>query len=202
MVPSTLTALNIFVFLLPGFLSDRISVSLNAPRQRSELLVVTDALVFTFVDYVLYNLAAAYLELPAIPVSLKWVGPQPRLAEPGGLGLLLLIAVVVGLVWAKLSGTGWLYNVLGWLRITRVTGRGDVWQDVFTDFTGHWFQVRLRDGTRITGWPKYSSDDPARRELFLAEAVIESPSGHGYDLKGPGVLLTERAEIERIEILS
>jgi hypothetical protein len=201
-VPTTVAALNILVFLLPGFLSDRIIVSLNAPRERSDLVFVIDALVFAFVDYVIYSFAAAHLKLPAIPIQVSANGAEFLPGQSASLALLLAIAAVVGLIWAKISDAGWLYKLLKYLHVTRVTGRVDVWHDIFTDFRGYWFQVRLKDGTRITGWPDYFSDNPAKREVFLREALIESPDGRDYDLEGPGVLLTERAEIERIEILN
>ena len=60
----------------------------------------------------------------------------------------------------------------------------------------------MKDGTRIRGCPDYFSDNPGNREVFLREVLIESPDGHDYDLMGSGVLLTERAEIERGEILA
>ena len=62
-------------------------------------------------------------------------------------------------------------------------------------------QAYLKDGTRILGWPDYYSDDPDKRELFLAEAVVTMPDDTIYEIAGPGILLTEKSEIERIEIL-
>ena len=59
----------------------------------------------------------------------------------------------------------------------------------------------LKNGTRILGWPDYYSDNPEKRELFLAEAVVTKPDGEAYEVAGPGILLTEKAEIERIEVL-
>jgi len=201
-MPTTVAALNILVFLLPGFLSDRIIVSLNAPRERSDLMLVIDALVFAFVDYVLYSVAAAHLKLSAIPIQIPANAAEFLPGQSASLGLLLATAIAVGLMWAKISDAGWLYKLLKYLGVTRVTGRVDVWHDIFTDFTGYWLQVRLKDGTRITGWPDYFSDNPGKREVFLRKALIESPDGRDYNLQGPGVLLTERAEIERIEILN
>lgn len=63
----------------------------------------------------------------------------------------------------------------------------------------------------ITGWPKSFSDDGDKREIFLADATIEHPATENNEenttiarveeLQGPGILLTERAEIVYIEVL-
>jgi hypothetical protein len=123
--------------------------------------------------------------------------------EGGVVGLVVLFAVsiAVGVCWSAVQNSTILYVVLRRLKITRVSGRTDVWQDVFRAYRGYWFQIRLKDGTRITGWPEYYSDDGDRREIFLADAIVEPVDHPDYKLDGPGLLLTERAEIEWIEIL-
>lgn len=201
-MPTSVTALNVLLFLLPGFLSDRIIDGLTPPRERSDTVLVIHALVFTFVDYVIYSAVAFWLRLPTAPPQVhEGQGNIFRPHDAAGLGLLLGIAIAIGVGWAAVANAGVIYRVFKWLHITRLTGRSDVWHDVFSDFRRYWFQVWLRDGTRITGWPDYYSDTPNKRELFLRDALVERVGEPDYDVLGPGVLLTERAEIERIEVL-
>ena len=201
-MPTSLTALNILLLLLPGFLSDRITDNLTPPKKRSDAVRVIDSLVFAFVDYVFYGVGSVWLKVPASPVQLPANGPiSLRVQDAQGLALLLGISVLVAILWSGVSNSGKLYSVLNRLRLTAMTGRTDVWHDIFLNYRGYWFQIRLKDGTVITGWPEFYSDDPERREIFLRDAIVEAPDGSDYEVKGPGVLLTEKIEIERIEIL-
>ena len=201
-MPTTIAALNVLIFLLPGFISQRIIEGLVVTGKPADITRVIDALVFSLFNYLIYSLLALPLALKPVPFTLS-PGGQPQFTgrEVAGIGVLFLIAVFVGLIYSKSLNAGWHYNFFRKLQFTRKTGRVDVWYDVFSDFRRRWIRVHLKDGTQIIGWPDYYSDNPEKRELFLAEAMITRPDGASYDLSGPGILLTEKAEIERIEIL-
>lgn len=203
-MPTTVAALNVLIFLLPGFLIQRIIEGLAVTGKPTETTRVIDALAFSLVNYLLYSLLALPLSLKPIPLTLTPDG-QLQFTGRDALGFLILfaIAVFIGLGFAKSLNEGWHYKILrDKLHLTRKTGRVDVWYDIFSDFRGRWIQVYLKDGTRILGWPDYYSDSPDKRELFLVEAVVTRPDGTIYEVTGPGILLTEKAEIERIEILT
>ncbi|MFT8327950.1 DUF6338 family protein [Gluconobacter oxydans] len=214
-MPATFAALAVLVFLLPGFVTDRIIVSLTPQRSRTDFRIVIDSLVWAFVDEVFYRVIALWLGLLQFPMSYDPDHPQ-TLFEGHSLSILCLlgISLLTGLIWSALSVWGVVFWVLRFSRITRSSGRVDVWQDVFTKHRRSWLRAYLRDGTMITGWPQYFSDDGDKREVFLADAFIERPVAPPEDaeapeestssitqLNGPGILLTERAEIVYIEVL-
>ena len=202
-MPTTVAALNVLIFLLPGFLIQRIVEGLSVTGKVSETTRIIDGLAFSLVNYLLYSLLALPLGLKPIPLTLAQDG-QLQFTRRDVLGFVILfaIAVLIGLLYAKSLNAGWHYDFLrDKLDLTRKTGRIDLWHDMFSDFRGRWIQVHLKDGTRILGWPDYYSEDPDKRELVLAEAVVTRPDGKIYEVGGPGILLTERAEIERVEIL-
>lgn len=87
------------------------------------------------------------------------------------------------------------------LKLTRKTGRIDVWHDVFTELRGYWIEVKLKDGTKILGWPDFYSENPDKRELFLRNVLITNPDNSSYDIRGDGILLTDKADIESIEFI-
>lgn len=203
-MPTTVAALNILIFLLPGFLIQRIVEGLSVTGKLTETTRVIDALAFSLVNYLLYSLLAYPLSLKPTPLTLTQAG-ELQFTGRDALGFLILfaIAVFIGLAFAKSLNTGWHYRILrDKFDLTRKTGRVDLWHDVFSDFRRQWIQIYLKDGTQIIGWPDYYSDNPEKRELFLAEAVITKPDGKINEVAGPGILLTEKAEIERIEILA
>jgi hypothetical protein len=202
-MPTTVVALNLLIFLLPGFLIQRIVESLSVTGKISDTIRVVDALAFSLVNYLLYSILALPFGLRPIPLTLGQDGQlQFTGRDVSGFIILFSIAVFIGLLYAKSLNAGWHYRILrDRLDLTRKTGRVDLWHDIFSDYRGRWVEAHLKDGTRILGWPDYYSDDPDKRELFLAEAVVTKPDGTTYEVAGPGILLTEKSEIERIEIL-
>lgn len=210
-MPTTIAALNVLIFLLPGFLILRIVEGLTVTGKASETARIVDALALSLVNYIAFTfLIYALNEFRAVPLKVK---PIPLILSPDGqlqftgseaMGflLLILIAVLISAGYAAGLNRGWIYSICREkLHLTRKTGRVDLWHDVCTDFRGRWIQVYLKNGTRIIGWPDYYSDNPEKRELFLAEAVVTKADGGAYEVSGPGILLTEKAEIERIEVL-
>jgi hypothetical protein len=75
----------------------------------------------------------------------------------------------------------------------------------FTNFEengcGFALRVCFKDGQKIIGWAYYFSDDPTKRELFIADALVEQPNGEYGELEGPGILIENMSEILRIEVL-
>ncbi len=199
-MPTTVAALNILLFLLPGFVTERIVEGLTVGRKQVDLTRVIDALVFALLNYSLYSGLALIFELQAIPFSIDRL--QFTTGSVSSIATLTSVACLFGFLYAKSLNDGWHYRFLRWLRITHATGRVDVWYDVFTEFQRTWVRVHLKDGGFIVGWPHYYSDDPKKRELFLGDARVMNADGITYDVKGPGILLTDEAVIERIEVLS
>lgn len=220
-MPATLSALSALIFLLPGFLTDRIIVSLTPQKSRTDIRLVIDSLVWAFVDEVCYRICAQAFGLPLWPMN--YVADHPEQILEGhvcSLVCILAISLVIGLVWSCLSIYGIVYGVLRFIKVTRSSGRIDVWQDVLTNSRGSWLRVYLKDGSCIVGWAKHFSDDSECREIFLADAIIERPiqsvpvmecdDGTGLEktinietetLEGEGILLTESSDILYIQVL-
>ena len=214
-MPETAAALNVLLFLLPGFVSQRVVQFLSAHRDSSDSALVRDALIFALVNYFLYR----FLVLSSHLFILSWSpfpslppGPISAVAVSGAISLqaqqvegifvLLVISLATGTLGAKLSEAPSLHKRLQSLGLTRKNSQLDVWYDTFNEFRGHWCRVCFKDGSKITGWVYFFSDAPEKRELFLAEALIEYPDGQLGELQGEGVLIPHADEIIRIEVLN
>lgn len=203
-MPTTLAALNILIFLLPGLVIRRITESLTPTGKITDATRVVDALVYSLINYLLYSLLAIPFHLKPVPLTVSSAG-QIEFNERAALSFIILfvLAVIIGLAISKITYEDWHYAILrDKLHLTRATSRVDVWDDIFSDFHDHWLRVHLKDGTQITGWPDYYSLNPEKRELFLANAELTRPDGTSYEVKGSGILLTEKAEIQCIEVLT
>lgn len=228
-MPATLAALAILIFLLPGFVTDRIITSLTLQKPRTDLRLVVDSLVWAFVDEGLYRVVAWAISLPPFPMnyvtdSIEHVFDGHVLSTV----CQLIISLLMGVIWSALSSNGLIYALARTLRITRSSGRIDVWQDILTEYREKWVRVHIKDGTIFTGWVAYFSDDPEKRELFLSDAYMESPPvvltehaaeatteieiientvdteerNYKYtELSGSGILLTDASEIVYIHVL-
>lgn len=213
-MPESQAALNVLLFLLPGFVSQWVSEYLSAHRVSSDVATVRNALIFALINYLFYSFLvlvsqalivtwSPFPTLPAVPTI--YVGTNGQLdlhaRQVEGLLVLVLVSLATGCTAAKFSEGPWLHKKLQALRLTRKNSQLDVWYDTFNEFRAHWCRVCFDDGSKVTGWVYFFSDDPEKRELFLAEAYIEYPDGTGGELEGPGVLVPHADKIIRIEVI-
>ena len=98
------------------------------------------------------------------------------------IAMLVAISVVSGTVLSVALERGWLFATFRKLGLTNKKSAVDVWYDVFHEFPGKWLRVCFKDGHKIIGWPYFFSD-PTKRELFLADALIELPNGESGELE-------------------
>ena len=214
-MPESQAALNVLLFLLSGFVSQWVLEYLSAHRASSDVATVRNALIFALVNYLFYSVlvllsqvfTVSWSPFPALPsVPTIYVGTNGQLnlhaQQVEGLVVLVFVSLVAGSVGAKFSEGPWLNKKLQALRLTRKNSQLDVWYDTFNEFRGRWCRVCFKDGSKITGWVYFFSDDPEKRELFLADAHIEYSNGTSGDLEGPGVLIPHADEIIWIEVIN
>jgi Family of unknown function (DUF6338) len=213
-MPESQAALNVLLFLLPGFVSQWVQEYLSAHRSSSDVATVRNALIFALVNYLFYSIlvllshvlilhGSPFPTLPSTPTIYVSAGGQLDLhaRQVEGLFALLFVSLVTGGTSAKFSEGPWLHKKLQVFRLTRKNSQLDVWYDTFSEFRGYWCRVCFKDGGKVTGWVYFFSDDPEKRELFLAEAYVEYPDGKSGELEGPGVLIPHADEIVWIEVI-
>ncbi|MFZ1890302.1 MAG: DUF6338 family protein [Candidatus Binataceae bacterium] len=195
-------ALTVLIFLLPGFLSERLADALTIRPQRSAAMEVVEALIFSLLVYLLYSIVGFVVGLPPI-VSL--VGAIGTITASGqsiwGVAVLVIGALVLAAAQAIVVNYEWFdwfaYNT----GLTKRLTTWSVWLDTFGTFRGVWIRVHLENGDRIVGWPRFYSENTAEPELFLADSYIEGTNGAVTNVDGPGILLTPTAKIAMIELL-
>jgi hypothetical protein len=195
----------ILITLLPGFLTKRIVDSLVIRGKTNLFEDIIEALLFSFVIYTLLTIAA--ITFP--PLKIFHLGTIKENAIPqitpmlnySNILFLLIVSILLGLLVVYVANKGWYFKIFYKLGFTKRTGRIDVWDDIFTVHRKKWILVRLEDGTKILGWPDCYSEDPQKRELFIADATIIDSDGSTRDVLGPGILLTEDNKIKSIEFL-
>jgi hypothetical protein len=193
-------AVAVLFLLLPGFLCARLVQALCARSKRTELDKVVEALLYSFLVYVVYALF-----FHSIPLALRVEhldGSERYFLETDTRSLLLLLvfSIVLAIVVAFLTNNDIAFRVLRKLRVTQRTSRVSLWSDVFHTLGGY-VQVELADGRSVLGWLKYYSDSPDEPSLFLEDAAWVSEKGEAIQIPGPGIMLTKDSGIRNIHFL-
>jgi hypothetical protein len=191
-MPQGLQTLIALLVLLPGFVSARIVRALSAQGQQSELERVTEALIFSFINYVLY-IACFGSSLP-----IEWT-PAFQVHRWRVL-FLLLMACGLGTLWGVIRSKDLALRMLRTWGLTERTSRESIWNDVFSTLSGT-AQIGLKDGRNLIGWIGRYSDSGGERSLFLESAYWIDEDGATVEIGGKGILLTEKADIEYVMFL-
>ncbi len=196
----TFEALQILLFLAPGFLSIIILNILVVRKERKVLEKITDALIFSLLIYIMHSFVSG-----KSPVLLKTETSVALLYDWESFLWLLLFALCIPLIVGFFVTNDYHMKLARTLKISRRTARNSVWLDVFSDFKKH-IIINFENGRRIYGWPMYYSDNPENQYIFLSKPawVVEDEKieqSKYIDLDIEGILITSEQKIESIEFL-
>jgi hypothetical protein len=196
-----LEAIAVLVILLPGFLAARIKQRLTVNREQSELDKIVEALLYSFVTYLIFALTTS-----TFPVALQvdMIGNTSRYSIETHIYQLIWLAVIaLGLAIADsfAANNDYFGQLFRWMRVSRRSWRDSIWSDVFHNF-GQAVQVELADGRSVMGWLKYFSDRPEEASLFLERAAWIDSDLNVIQIDGPGIFLTKESGIRSIAFLN
>ena len=198
----TFQALQILIFLIPGFTSTTILNALIDREEKKELGQIVEALIFSMFIYTVYSFR--YSKSPVILDQNK--GTITYSYDNASLLFLALLSVVIPAVLGFLVTNDYHMKLARKLGVSEQTARRSVWLDVFLDVKGH-IIINFEDGRRIYGWPHYYSDNPDKPYIFLLkpawiEEDEENQEDKYIDLDGvEGILVTPEERIESIYFL-
>ena len=196
----TTQALMFLSFLLPGFLCMAILDILIPALKRDNLHRIINALIFSLIIYVTYELI--FENQPVLLIE-KTVGgeKQYEISFTGpSIIFLLLIAIIIPIIISASVKYDAHMKFFRWLKVTDRTSRTNVWFDVFTDIKSHVI-INFEDGRRLYGWPEYYSDDPNEKSLFLCQAAWIDDDNNLLYLDNRGILITPNEKIDTIEFV-
>ncbi len=193
-------ALSVLLILLPGFLCARVVRSLCPRPQQTELDKIIEALLYSFLIYVVY--ALIHRSLPLVLRTESQASGKSYFVEANPWLLLLLTAIALAFALGiGISLTNDIHGrILRRLRFTQSTFKTSVWSDTFHNY-GQYVLVELRDRRTVLGWLRFYSDTPEESSLFLADAAWIGPDGSRTQIDGPGILLSKDAGILSVAFL-
>ncbi len=201
-MPSGLQALLALFLLLPGFVSARITRVLTPRSQQSDLERVIQALIYSFLIYILYlGVFGANLPIGWVSSDAQGAGSHFQIVVYRSKVLTLgALSVGLGLVWGLIKGRDLHMRMLRQCGITERTSRESVWNDVLVTQSGT-VQVGLGDGRVALGILDRYSDTGEEGSLFLSQASWVSEDNTLVPIYGPGLLLTKSSDIKFIMFL-
>ncbi len=191
----TFQALQILIFLIPGFVSAMILNALIVRKEKKELARIIEALIFSMLIYTIYSLISG-----TSPVTLNQVEKSVIYSYDGRSFLWLgVLSLGIPTILSFLVTNDLHMKLARKLLISRKTARSSVWFDVFSDIRKH-IIINFEDGRRIYGWPQYYSNHPENPYIFLYKpSWIKEEKFMDSDIEG--ILITPQEKIESIEFL-
>ena len=203
-MPGTTEALGVLLLLLPGFSCAYLVQRLAVRPKQTELDKVIEALLFSFVLYLIASPFFSY----SLPLS--WQAKTSQGIEQYAFQLnwpylasLATLALATGILYGANLNHDWILGTLRKLRITERTARNSIWNDAFQEIPSSFVLVQLSRDSSIIGFLRYYSDEQEDASLFLEDAAwIVDDKGTQEPIDGPGILLTKQAGIESISFLN
>ena len=197
----TFEALQILIFLIPGFISSTILNALVVRKKKGTLAKIVESLIFSLFIYTFYSLV-----VNKSPIALLDVGGLTTFSYDGKAFLLLFgFSFIIPLILGFLTVKDYHMKFARFLKLSKRTSRGSVWFDVFYEQETH-IIINFSNGRRIFGWPMYYSDDPDYQYIYLDKPswVVQdeqTKESKYIELDIEGILITPEQKIESIEFL-
>ncbi len=203
------------IFLVPGLIAAALFRMLAEAKRFNTFDLLTFSLVLTLFG----NVTSQSLFGQSLLPDIKTGEDRVLLFSYASFTVLALILVticccLVSLVLVFIGKYSHFYTLMRKIYMTNKTGRINIWHDVFDTYHGRWIKVTFKDGSSITGWPKFYSVEEDRFELFLVDAAILSPmtnrpDAHDeasqqwaeLDVDGPGVYIGNMEEVLHVTVL-
>jgi hypothetical protein len=164
----TVEALNILLLLLPGLLSGQIFYSLFKLGEVPVPRRVLDALLFSFVVYLIVSAFFPWEPLAQVKSTVTTGGSltfffsnSRRVIALSCVGV-ICFPIIAGFLYFN----DYVHTVLRKLKITTKTSRDNTWNDAFLT-QNRYVIVTLKDGRRIRGYPTMFSTNPEEGFVYL-----------------------------------
>jgi hypothetical protein len=155
--------INLFSFLLPGFITSFLFYSLTSFPKKSEFEAVVIALIYTVIINVIVELMGnAFISIGCFFSIGEWNQVSKTLCS-------ILIAIIIGLVWSRLYNNDIIHKFLRKIKITNQSSYPSEWYGMFSE-TKKYVILNLKDERRIMGWPAEWPNYPDKGHFILENA--------------------------------
>jgi len=190
----TQAMISILSYLLPGFIAAAVIFSLTPMPRPSPFERIVQALVLTII------VQAALIALRA---ALIWIGAHWRTfgtwSEDLRVVMSVVLAVVLGMLWARFLNNDAIHSVLRRTGFTRQTSSASEWYGVLSK-NSRYVVLHLKGARRLYGWPEEWPSYADQGHWVITQSVWldgekETPA------TGVAKMLVPAGEVEMVEMM-
>ncbi len=185
-------------YLLPGFISAWVYYGLTAHSKPSQFERIIQALIFTiFIQFIVNSIHWLSILLGEnVLIIGKWTNNV-------SLGTSVIVALILGLMFARFSNNDWIHAILRDRKFTQETPYPSEWYGVFAKHRTY-IVLHLKDERRIYGWAEEWPSHPNNGHFSLAEAEWLKDEGNednSIPLEGVDNILIPANEVKFVEFM-
>ena len=188
-------AINVLMFLLPGFVAASIFQSLISNPKPSGFDVIVRAFIFT----IFIHLAAQFVFWSAVPIALH-LGWTTTSSDTWEIIILVAVSVVFGLISAYAWNNDSVHRLLRRLNVTRQSSYQSAQYSAFAFHRDCYVVLHLKGERRLYGWPKEWPSRPDEKH-FLIEECEWLEGNERRAIEGVSHILMPASEVEMVEFL-
>lgn len=185
-------AINLLTFLLPGFIAGALFFSLTSHPKPSAFEGTVQALIFTMIVQAVIG-PIGFFDPDEFPAP--WGhSPWPQIFP-------MLVAIVLGTLWALCINYDLFHGLFRKLGITAENSHSSEWYSAFSRIRSL-IVLSLKDGRRLAGWPEEwpSHPDSGHFLITYGEWIVED-SGSVSTEEAADALLVPVSQINMVEFL-
>lgn len=189
---ATSEVVTVLIFLLPGFVAVTVFYALTSHPKPSELERIVQALAFTIAAQAISSIAVYMLDLSGTEV--EW----PEFEE---VVVPFWIAIVLALIAVIATNHDFPHKILRRIGFTRETSYPSEWYGAFTENSGQYVVLHLKDGYRLYGWPEEWPGRPDQGHFRIGECEW-LVGDERRPLLGVSAILIPAQDVNMIEFIS
>lgn len=193
----TLEALQILIFLIPGFIAAAFLDLLIPKKKSTELGRIVEALIFSMIIYTIYLFVFAQGHPVALNVK---DGLTTYVFDLRAFLWLFALSIAIPIGISYFIVHDWHMWILRKIGATNRTAKNCVWFDTLSNRKGY-IVIDFENGRRICGWPTYYSDNPKDGYIYLSDASWINEKNEYENIDAEGILITPEQKIESITFL-
>jgi hypothetical protein len=190
--------INLFNFLLPGFITSFLFYSLTSFPKKSEFDKVVMALIYTIVINAIVDcLGYGFITFGTNILAIGTWTPEVKIIWSIG------IALVIGILLTFFYSNDIIHRFLRKRKITIQTSYPSEWYGTFSE-TSTYVVLHFTDGKRLMGWPAEWPSDPKNGHFILEDASwLTEEDGKISQLALPTVskIMVDTAKIDMVEFV-
>jgi hypothetical protein len=190
--------INLFNFLLPGFITSFVFYALIPFPKRSEFEAVIIALIWTVIINALIE-GIGYIFI-ATGNQTYAVAEREHIIKTV---LAIILAIVIGFLWSYFYNNDIIHRALRKFRITNQPSYPSEWYGAFSE-TNTYIVLYLKDERRIMGWPLFWPTYPQKGHFVLENARWLIDNNGKNDIIALDVcvkIMIDAANVEMVEFV-